>query len=738
MFLLMSINRRKFLATAALAAPTAPLASLSTDQSLSATEPGRVDFRYAPASWQTAFCFPDDPYKSLAGERGELRYGHPGRGKDIDYFPLVVEFGLAGMNRATVGRQWLESPGTPIVHTRLDFPEAFLELATFATNLPEEGRVDNVLLRVLPRARQNIRAVPRLVLSTRREAQATNPDGIGAVSLAGERAPLLLAGDAPLRATDCGHSVALTMPGGPATGDAPPTCFFRFPQQEQNLERIRPGLRDPERLLAWARDFWRGQRLFGERVTWSAPGMYGDFLRACARNILEAREVRDGRLTFQVGPTVYRGLWVVDGHFILEAARYLGFDAEVQQGLDATWAQQDAEGGIFAGGGKLHWKDTGIAMFSLVRQAELGQDWTYFRKMTPNLLRAAGYLEALRDKARIEKSANGSYGLLARGFGDGGLGGVRSEFTNTLWAVAGLQATADAASRLSMAEFAPVGRFHRELREALLAAARQEMRRHPAGFEYLPMLMKEDPQWSAPDAWDRPQPQNAQWALSHAIYPGLVFAKNDPVVAGHIALMKACTREDVPAETGWLQHEGIWNYNAPFVSHACLWASETDWARRAFLGFLNHASPLYCWREEQPTRGSVYSTYVGDMPHNWASAECLLYLRHMLALEDGRDLRLLAGIAEPELSDGEPWQLAGSPTRFGRIALTLEPENSGRTWSLRFQRESGPLPSTVRLPAALGARLRFASVTGAAAKIEGGEVLVDPKAGGWSATWKTA
>ena len=737
MFLLMNIDRRKFLASAALAAP-APLVSVSTDESASSTEPGRVDFRYAPASWQTAYCFPDDPYKSLVGERGELRYGHPGQGKDLDYFPLVVEFGLAGMERAAVGRQRLESPGTPIVHTRLDFSEAFLELTTFATNLPAEGRVDNVLMRVVPRARQRLHAVPRIVLSTRREVQVTNPEGAGAVSLAGDRAPLLVAADVPLHATDCGRSVVLSTAGGSASGDAPLTCFFRFPQQEQDLERIRPGLHNPERLLAWTRDFWQGQRLFGEKVSWSAPGVYGEFLRACARNILQAREVRDGRLTFQVGPTVYRGLWVVDGNFILESARYLGFDAEVQKGLEATWAKQDAEGGIFAGGGKLHWKDTGIAMFTLVRQAELAQDWSYFRKMTPSLLHAAGYLEALRDKGKVEKSANGSYGLLARGFGDGGLGGVRSEFTNTLWAVAGLQATADAAGRLKMSEFAPVARFHHELHEALLAAARREMRRHPAGFEYLPMLMKEDAQWSAPDAWDRPQPQNAQWALSHAIYPGLVFAKDDPVVAGHIALMKACTREDVPVETGWLPHEGLWNYNAPFVSHAYLWAGETDWARRTFLGYLNHATPLYCWREEQPTRGSVCSGYVGDMPHNWASAECLLYLRHMLALEDGGDLRLLAGMAEPELSEGEPWQLAGSPTRFGRIALALEPENHGQAWRLRFQRESGPAPASVRLPATLGARLRFASVTGATAKTQGGEVLVDPEAKDWSVAWKTA
>jgi hypothetical protein len=62
---------------------------------------------------------------------------------------------------------------TPIVHARLDFPEGFIDRMTFATNLPVQGRVDNFLMQVLPRTRERIRAVPLLILSTRREVQLT-------------------------------------------------------------------------------------------------------------------------------------------------------------------------------------------------------------------------------------------------------------------------------------------------------------------------------------------------------------------------------------------------------------------------------------------------------------------------------------------------------------------------------------------------------------------------------------
>ena len=696
-------NRRQFLARSGAGLGTA-LAAASPAVGQSATP---IDFRYAPLSGQTAFCFPDDPFKSLVGERGELRYGFA-RGR----FETVIAFSVSGVEPDVVARQELESPAVPIVHTRIDRAEAFLHLTAFATNRASEGRVDNVIVEIRPRTRRTVRTAPVVTVRSRRAVRSQG----NAVYLDAEGAALLFASDQPCAGpSDTGVEWVLRGKLGPARAGEPLRQFFRFPQEGQPLAKIAAGLAEPDALLAEAREFWRAWRPFGEPVSWRVPGSYGEFLTASARNILQARERKNGRLTFQVGPTVYRGLWVVDGNFILEAARYLGYDAEAQQGLETTWALQEKDGGIFAGAGREHWKDTGIAMFTLVRQAELSQDWTYFRAMQPNVLRGVEFLRGLCAKAAAEGSASGRYGLLPKGMGDGGLGGLRDEFTNTIWVLAGLQAVEQAAARLKLSGFEPVARFYRELSAAFTAAARQEMRRHPEGFDYLPMLMKNDPQWNAADPWDRPQPQVAQWAMSHAIYPGLVFPKDDPLVKGHIALMQACTREDMPAETGWLPHEGTWNYAAAFVAHVYLWAGLEDWARTTFAGFLNHATPLYCWREEQPLRGSLAANYVGDMPHNWASAECVLYLRHMLALEDGASLRLLAGIGEPELAAGEPFSIAGSPTRFGRISLRLEPLGRQRGWRIEFEREPGPAPASVVLPR--------------------GVTPVDPASRKWSATW---
>ena len=636
---------------------------------LGAVDPGGarvtpIDFRYTPLSSQTVYCFPDDPHKSLVGHRGELRIGHPGSGKPLDYFTSIVEFSVAGMEAERVVTQTLESPRTAIVRTVLERDTLAIEVIAFASNRSGEGRVDNVIVEL--RAKSGpLRAVPAVTVTTR-EALKAGPLGDGRTQVKKADDSVFLVADSPLRGRDIGRGSVFTGPARAVSKGRPALLFFRFPQEGQAAERLAAGLGEPDALLKESRAFWNAWNPYGGRVRWKLAGRYQEFVEACARNIQQAREIKNGRSTFQVGPTVYRGLWIVDGHFLLEAARYLGYDEEARQGLEATWANQREDGRLVAAVKGPFWKDTAIAMFTMVRQAELSQDWTYFRSMTPNLLRAARFLEQARDQSIRDGGTNGKYRILAAGVGDGGLGGVKHELTNTVWALAGLRATVEAAEKLGLSEFAPVRRFYEELKEAGFAAAREEMRRHPKGFLYLPMLTKDDPGWNA-DEWDRPRPQVAQWALSQAIYPGLVFPKDSPVVKGHVALMQACTEEDVPIETGWLPREGLWTYNAPFAAHAALWAGNAAWAGRAFTGFLNHATRLYCWREEMPLRRSAAANYVGDMPHNWASAECLLYLRHMFALEDGNALRLLAGLTEQELSQKGGWTLEQTPTRFGRL-----------------------------------------------------------------------
>ena len=723
-----------------------------------------IDFRYAPVLRQTAFCFPDDPHKSLIDQSGQLLYGYDSADTLVStpytttplrcqFSRLKVGFALRGMKAAKVLSQQLESPAIPIVRTALEYPRALMALTTFATNDAVEGRVDNVIVEITPQSDLTVNVEPLIEFDTVEKFDLEEKDGNLIVLHRNSREVLLVGkvlgnqsaagahGSINNFDIDGDRSQQLILEHGQASKANPYRAFFRFPLAGQEKTPIAAGgvvagLSDPDRCLECCRAFWKSLSVFHEPVAWTVPGRQGEFVEACARNILQACEVHDGKLTFQVGPTCYRGLWVVDGNFILEAARYMGHDKEAEDGLRTTWTRQQSNGQIIAGSGEYHYKDTAIAMFTLVRQCELSQDWTLLHELEPQVVRAIEFLRSLQARARRQDSGLGRYGLLPLGLADGGIAGPCEELTNTVWTLAGLKAIAEAGESEKLESLNDARGFCGELEAAFENAAAKEMLRYEGGFEFLPMLLKNDPQWQLPDPWDSPRPQSAQWALSHAIFPGRVFDAQHPVVRGHVQLMQAVTKEDIPSETGWARHESVWNYNAAFVAEVYLWLGMKQAAHDTFIGFLNHASPHYCWREEQPLQNALVGNYVGDMPHNWASAECIRYVRHMLALEDAGHLRLLAGITDGELALEKEYVLTGTPTRFGRLGLRLEPLDGKQGWRVSFERVRGPAPEKLSLPGRLGSRFQFSHVEGAQSRAEGDMLLVDSAAPRWTAFWK--
>ncbi len=713
------------------------------------TEPGNaasvIDFRYAPALRQTAFCFPDDPHKSLVGQAGDLLYGFD-KSAAVTFFPLRVGFALHGMQAPKVLSQQIESPAVPIVRTALEYSGVFVLLTTFATNLSTEGRVDNVIVEVTPHSNGAVNIEPLVEIDSLEKFDFEEKNGVFTVLRRKSREVLLvgkvLGNEPPATAQSAtfdditDHKQQLTLHRGQASKASPYRAFFRFPQAKQEIAPVVAGLSDPERRLESCRAFWNSWSAIHRPVAWVVPGRQGEFVHACARNILQAREVHDGKITFQVGPTCYRGLWVVDGNFILEAARYLGYDKDAEEGLRTTWSRQQSTGQVIGAAGKQHWKDTGIPLFTLVRQCELSQDWSLLRELEAQVVHAIAFLRSLQARAKQQDSALGRYGLLPKGDPDGGIGGERDELANTLWVMSGLKAIARAGENEKMDSLKDARALFDQLQAAFFKAAPREMRRYEDRFDYLPTLLKGDPDWELPDPWDRPRPQSAQWAFSHAIFPGLLFPPQHPIVRGHVQLMQAVRKEDIPAETGWSQHEAVWAYNSAFVAEVYLWLGMKQAAHDTFIGFLNHASPQYCWREEQPLKNALVGSYVGDMPHNWASAECIRYVRHMLALEDAAQLRLLAGITGGELAPEKEYVLTATPTRFGRLNLRFEPQDRSQGWRLKFERESGPVPEQVSLPASLGSHFQFTQTEGAHSRIEGGLVLVESAASRWTAFWK--
>jgi hypothetical protein len=414
--------------------------------------------------------------------------------------------------------------------------------------------------------------------------------------------------------------------------------------------------------------FWEKVNLPYGRIEVADPAAQG-LLDSCVRNIYQAREIKDGLPAFQVGPTCYRGLWVVDGSFLLEAVTLLGRAEEVRRGIDYLMSFQKPDGGFMLING--HWKETGIVLWAVTRHARLTGDKAWLGAMWPKLERGFEYIRSLRKQASADPNSPGT-GLMPEGFSDGGLSGPAHEYTNIYWTMIGLRAAVQAAEWLGKGDRADAMRKeYDDYMATFRRAAARDLRDDGHGNRCLPIVMKAPAELL---------PQKAQWGFLHAIHPGEVFDANDALVRGNMAMLAANEREGLVFDTGWLS-EGLWNYFGSFYGHAWLWRGDGRKAAATLYAFGNHASPLLCWREEQRPVGEKPG-YVGDMPHNWASAEFIRLACHLMVLERGDELHLLEGMPRAWAKPGAKNRLKDIPTIFGPVSVALRVSSDGRTATL--------------------------------------------------------
>ena len=131
---------------------------------------------------------------------------------------------------------------------------------------------------------------------------------------------------------------------------------------------------------------------------------------------------------------------------------------------------------------------------------------------------------------------------------------------------------------------------------------------------------------------------------------------------------------------------------------------------------------------------------LGDMPQSWAAAECVRFLRHMLVLEDDKTLRLFNGVSEADIAHGKPIALRSTPTRFGRVSVSMEPVDA-KTWTMKFQREPLDEPfmpplTYVTIPLRLPGNLQIDKFSGPNLIKNSPVAMIDPTLLSWEMTWK--
>ncbi len=431
--------------------------------------------------------------------------------------------------------------------------------------------------------------------------------------------------------------------------------------------------RDWETAVAFRRraeQYWKQADLPYGRIAVPDAGVQAQ-LDSAIRNIYQAREIKDGLPAFQVGPTCYRGLWVVDGSFLLEAVAFLGRVDEARAGIDYLLGFQRDDGAVMIIDG--HLKETGIALWAVTRHARLTGDPTWLFKVWPNVERGFDSIRSMRAATWSNPEAP-NYKLVPEGFSDGGLPGKYPEYTNVYWTLVGLRAAVDAAEWLgNTVQAAEWRREYDDFYATFRRAAERDMVTDARGNRCLPIRMRDDQ--------DVPV-QKAQWAFLHAVFPGKLFPADDPPVEGNMAMLRAVEREGLVYDTGWVAG-GIWNYFGSFYAHAWLWRGEGRKAAETLYAFANHASPLLAWREEQRPLGEG-DQVCGDMPHNWASAEFIRLVRHLLVLERGRELHLFEGLPPTWARPGAVTRVENVLTEFGPVTFELRVADDGSQATLNL------------------------------------------------------
>ena len=321
-----------------------------------------------------------------------------------------------------------------------------------------------------------------------------------------------------------------------------------------------------------------------------------------------------------------------------------------------------------------HWKETGIMIWVMYHHARLSFDKAWLKEVWPNLEKCVSFIVHMRYNMCSDPNMP-NYHLMPNGISDGGLAGSYPEYTNIYWNLIGIKAAVDAAKWLGKTP--QMQRWQTEyddFYQTFQDAARRDMQTDSYGNPYLPIRMVDD---------QNVKPQKAQWAFLHAIYPGTILAKNDPIVTGNLGMLEKVETEGIIFDTGWVTG-GLWGYFGSFYAHACLWLGDGEKAAKTLYAFGNHAAPTMVWREEHMPQGQG-GAMCGDMPHNWASAELIRLVRHSMVLERGNELHLFEAIPKTWIYPGATVILNDIVTEFGTMSLDFRVSEDGQSADLNFK-----------------------------------------------------
>lgn len=661
------------------------------------------DGRYSPISWQSSIGLPDDPHKTVVRSDGELKYDFNGNNlygwenEEKDFFK-GIKASLVRSNEYTPGRQYLLNSKVPVVITESKVNNILFTQKAWA-RAPEHSkiddwaprRVDYLLLNAINLGKSAQKFQIKLEITSDEKLEwidetlviSSNPkekvlsvdptalrtevleDSVNTYNLFFEPKTLSAGETDSILVTM--HTAKFAQPYNrdPEMYDQ----YHRYHEKALEIaEKTPTSVKRADKELKRAIHYWKTDVTIPYNKIKIPDSNLQRLLDSSIRNVLQARELKNGEPVFQVGPSHYRGSWAADGPFFLEAFTYLGHEQEVRKGLEQ---QVDADTGP---GGKEFSKKAGLRLWMIWRHAELTGDREWLNSMWPKVERDVNLIKKYREMSRNDETTKND-GLMPEGFGDGGLGGKHHEYTNVYWTLSGLKSAVRMAEWLNKPVSGDWKSEYSDYWNSFEKAANRDKLTDAFGNTYIPPTMRgEEPQL----------PQRGAWAFLHSVFPGQIYENDHTLMRGMMDMLDANQSEGLIYGTGWLAH-GIWNYAASFYAHAHLWLGNGKKAASTLYAFANHANPVLTWVEEQYPVSQLRGEHdLGDAPHNWASSEFIRLIRHLMILERGNELHLLEGLPKAWTKPANTTNFNDIHTAFGKMSLDLTMADDGQSVNINI------------------------------------------------------
>jgi hypothetical protein len=392
------------------------------------------------------------------------------------------------------------------------------------------------------------------------------------------------------------------------------------------------------------RDEWR--EALGRGMRLRLPDE--DLQRSFERHRLYLLLLDDGE-EIHPGPFTYHHHWFRDSAYLIAALTRLGFHDRARRKLE-TWPERQERDGYFLSQ-RGEWDSNGQAIWTILDHYRHTRDAAFLGHCYDAIFRGARWIRQMRRSAAHYPDA--PRGLLPAGFSAEHFGPNDYYLWDNFWAMAGLREAAMAAEALGEPSTARWLRHELDDYRRSVSDVLEEVRARQ-GNRILP-----------PSPYRRPGPASVG-ALA-AWYPLELYPSADPWLRETVSYL---LREHVHHGGFFhsLTHSGVNVYLTCHLAQ-CLLLLGDDRAHRLARDLLALASPTLTWPEAlHPLTGEGC---MGDGMHGWASADWLLLLRAMVLQEFRGALVLTPALPRQWLRSGARIDVAGAPTRFGRLDFQI-------------------------------------------------------------------